>query len=78
MEVVVSERTWRISKLPLITVRRKEVASKDYSGIAPEGVGRWPAAPQFSIIHNIIMEKGGGVQVLEDDGEGILVVALVV
>ena len=50
-------------------VGEEAIAQEDGDGVAPLGVGRGLGAAFFRAIHDVVMDQGGGVDELQDDGE---------
>jgi hypothetical protein len=47
------------------------IADQDGDFVAPERVHRWIAAPQLGVVHDVVVQQGGGVDELNDGAEVI-------
>ena len=55
---------------------QEKVPHQDHGMVAPDGVGRGGAPAHLGGVDDVVVQQGGGVQVLEDGGEIRQVVAL--
>ena len=56
---------------------QEKIAHQNGGGIAPDGVGHRTAAAQLGLVDQIVVQQGGGMQVFQRNGKGLVVAALV-